>query len=375
MDLREIRRDIDRIDNEIKQLFLQRMEVSGWVAQAKMETGDAILKPEREQQVIERLTGDVPESLRTEYTAFLKKLMMLSRKYQYHATLQATDCYHIPYIQQEPTVMHVCYAGVPGSYGEAAAKALYPEAQLDNRRTFEQVFQAVAEDQNLVGVVPLENSTAGTVDEVYDLLQHYDLSIRRSYVKKVVHCLAGVPGAKLEDITDVYSHPQALAQSSIYLKQHGMTPHEAVNTAIAAQDIVAQGNKSRAAVCSKEAAQRYGLTILAEGINHSQDNGTRFVAVGHGLLARPADDLISLVFTCPHRSGSLAGVLGIFADYGVNLTEIHSRPDGKNPWNYLFYVDFTGNLLEEDIRTMLYQLTEELPYVRILGSCHVHSEL
>lgn len=375
MDLHEIRRDIDRIDNQIKQLFLQRMEVSGRVAEAKMKTGDSILKPEREKQVIERLTGDVPENLRTEYTAFLKKLMMVSRKYQYHATLQATDCYHIPYIQQEPLAERVCYAGVPGSYGEAAAKALYPEAQLENRRTFEEVFQAVAEDEQLVGVVPMENSTAGTVDEVYDLLQHYDLSIRSSYVKKVVHCLAGVPGAKVEDITDVYSHPQALAQSSIYLKEHGMIPHEAVNTAIAAQEIMAQGKKNCAAVCSREAAQRYGLEILAEGINHSQENGTRFVAVGHGLLARPEDDLISLVFTCPHQSGSLAGALGIFADYGVNLTEIHSRPDGKNPWNYLFYVDFNGNLLSEDIRTMLYQLTQELPYVRILGSCRVHSEL
>lgn len=375
MDLHEIRRDIDRIDNQMKQLFLQRMEVSGRVAEAKMKTGDSILKPEREKQVIERLTDDVPENLRTEYTAFLKKLMMVSRKYQYHATLQATDCYHIPYIQQEPLVERVCYAGVPGSYGEAAAKALYPEAQLENRRTFEEVFQAVAKDEQLVGVVPMENSTAGTVDEVYDLLQHYDLSIRRSYVKKVVHCLAGVPGAKVEDITDVYSHPQALAQSSIYLKEHGMIPHEAVNTAIAAQEIVEQGKKSCAAVCSREAAQRYGLEILAEGINHSQENGTRFVAVGHGLLARPEDDLISLVFTCPHQSGSLAGALGIFADYGVNLTEIHSRPDGKNPWNYLFYVDFNGNLLSEDISTMLYQLTEELPYVRILGSCRVHSEL
>lgn len=368
MTLEEIRKEIDSTDRAIKELFLKRMELSQKVAQTKMATADTIWKPERERQLISGLTADVPEELRTGYASFLKKLMEISRKYQYGLTLAATDCYHIP-CSTEPVEIHrACYAGLPCSYGESAAKWLFGDKEIFNRATFDEVFQAVAEGAADVGVVPLENSTAGSINEVYDLLLKHDLYINYGYIKKVDHCLAALPGAKLENIAKAYSHPQALAQSNEYLKGHGIQPQEESNTAVAASKVAAMGDLTAAAVCSKEAAEQYGLTVLAESINHSKGNATRFVAVTRRLVALEEHNKISVVFTCPHQSGSLASVLGMFADYGVNLTEIHSRPDGKNPWNYMFYVDFTGNLLREDTRALLFQLTQELPYLKILGS-------
>ena len=140
------------------------------------------------------------------------------------------------------------------------------------------------------------------------------------------------------------------------------------NTAIAAKDVSERKEIRTGAICSREAAERYNLIILLERINHNKDNATRFAAVSKQLTVQENHDKIAVVFACPHRTGSLAGVLGIFTDYGVNLTEIHSRPDGKKPWEYIFYVDFTGNLKEERIRAMFYQLTEELPFVKIIGS-------
>jgi chorismate mutase/prephenate dehydratase len=158
------------------------------------------------------------------------------------------------------------------------------------------------------------------------------------------------------------------------LKEHGIAARESSNTAVAAKDVAAFKDRSIGAVCSREAAERYGLDVLAAGISHNKENATKFVAVSGQLIVKENHDRIAVVFACPHRSGSLAGVLGIFGDYGVNLTEIHSRPDGKNPWEYIFYVDFTGNLKDKTIKALLYQLYEELPFVKIIGSYESASE-
>lgn len=151
-------------------------------------------------------------------------------------------------------------------------------------------------------------------------------------------------------------------------KEHGILSKESRNTAVAAKEIADWNDTSKGAICSKEAAERYGLVVLLEGTNHNKANATKFVAVSKHLIVKPDHDRIAIVFACSHRSGSLASVLGIFGDYGVNLTEIHSRPDGKHSWEYLFYVDFTGNLKDERIRALFYQLNEELPFVKIIGS-------
>ena len=222
--------------------------------------------------------------------------------------------------------------------------------------------------------MPVENTTAGTVSEVYDLLLDYDLSINRSYIKKISHCLAAVPGTKLEDVKRVCSHPHALPQCHSFISAHDLEAIEVANTAIAAQNVQKKGDKSLAAICSQEAAVRYGLDILAEGINDMQHNETRFIAVSRTLTCQPEDNRIEIAFHIPNASGTLITVLDTIAHYGIDMTEIHSRPLKDSPWCYVFYVDFTGNMRDHAVQSLLYQLHEELPYIKVIGSYCVPNE-
>ncbi len=368
MMLSDLRVKIDEIDLKIKDLFLQRMKVAEQVAKCKSKTGDKILKPEREEEVIRNLTTDMNGEWKLSYTSFLKKVMEVSRTFQYRKLLELGADFRLDYQENEPAAEKVCYQGIPGSYSEMAAASLFPHADYSSVDTFEDVFLSISRGEVQAGVVPLENTTAGGVYEVYDLLLKHDLYINACEIVKVNHCLAALEGACLEDIRQIDSHPQAIAQSAEFLREHGILARESSNTAVAARDISEIKDKSRGAICSREAAERYGLKVLVEGINHNKENATKFVAVSGKLIVKENHDRIAVVFSCPHRSGSLAGVLGIFGDYGVNLTEIHSRPDGKNSWEYLFYVDFTGNLKDERIKALFYQLSEELPFIKIIGS-------
>lgn len=368
MTLSDLRIRIDEIDLKIKELFLQRMNVAEEVAERKSRTGDKILKPEREEELILALTGDLDDERKLSYTSFLRKVMEVSRTFQYRKMLELGAEFQLVFQEEELTCDRVCYQGLPGSYSETAAYRLFPGAEICSVETFEDVFLDISKGKAQAGVVPLTNNTAGGVYEVYDLLLKHALYINYSEIIKVDHCLAGTGEAGLDDIRVICSHPQAIAQCSEFLKKHGIAARESSNTAVAAREVAAAADKSIGAVCSREAAERYGLNVLLEGINHNKENATKFVAVSRQLIVKENHDRIAVVFACPHRSGSLAGVLGIFGDYGVNLTEIHSRPDGKNPWEYLFYVDFTGNLKDQRIRTLLYQLYEELPFVKIIGS-------
>lgn len=368
MTLNELRKRIDVLDLKIKELFLQRMDVSKDVAQIKFNTGDKILKPEREEELIQKLCEDLEENFKSFYASLLRKQMEVSRCYQYRKLLELGVEFKIKFTEEPLKVESVCFQGILGSYSEMAVKNIFPGIKAYPIDTFEGLFQSISKGQHQVGVVPIENTTAGGVYEVYDLLMKYDLYINHMNVVKVNHCLAGIPGARLEDIKEVYSHSQAIAQSMECLKMNGIKAILSSNTAMAAKDVSEWQEISIGAICSKEAVERYDLDIILEGINHNKDNATRFAAVSRQLIVQENHDKIAVVFACPNRSGSLAGVLGIFADYGVNLTEIHSRPDGKNPWEYIFYVDFTGNLKDERITAMFYQLTEELPLVKIIGS-------
>lgn len=368
MMLNELRERIDELDKNIKELFLKRLDVSKEVAEIKFNSGDKILKPERENEIIKNLCADLEDNLKYPYASLLRKYMEVSRCVQYCKMLELGVEFQLRFTERPLIAESVCFQGIPGSYSEMAVKKMFPGIKAYPIDTFEELFQCVSSGKHQAGVVPIENTTAGGVYEVYDLLIKYDLYINQINIIKVEHCLAGIPGARLEDIKKVYSHPQAIAQSKEYLKKHGIKAVPGSNTAIAAKEVSERNDISIGTICSSEAAKRYNLNILAMGINHNRDNATRFASVSRQLTVQGNHDKIALNFACPHRSGSLAGVLGIFADYGVNLTEIHSRPDGKNPWEYIFYVDFTGNLKDERIRTMFYQLTEELPFVKIIGS-------
>ncbi|MDO5142221.1 MAG: bifunctional chorismate mutase/prephenate dehydratase [Eubacteriales bacterium] len=367
-ELSVIRQDINAVDEQLRALFLQRMDLALEVARTKAETDDKIYKPDREAEIIAKRTADMDEELRLKYTALLQSLMRASREYQYSELLRREPArfpLHPAEVALDPRTVY--YQGVPGAYQELAARALFPHCTPESVPTWEQVFRSVRDGVVDAGVVPVENTTAGTVNEIYDLLLEYGLYIDRSYIKKIAHCLAAVPGATLADIRSVCSHPHALPQCHGFIRQHGLEAIEVANTAIAARNVRDRGDRRVAAICSREAAARYGLTILQDRVNDQQHNETRFIAVSRTLTSTPEDDRIAIAFHIHNAAGSLSTVLDTVAHYGIDMTHIYSRPIKDSPWCYVFYLDFIGNMRDHAVQSLLYQLHEELPYIKVIG--------
>ena len=371
-ELPAIRQDINEDDEQIRALFLKRMDLALEVAQNKAQNDDKIYKPDREAEILEGRAAGIEDELRRKYVSLLQTMIRASREYQYSELLRQQPerfPFHPSETAADPHTIY--YQGVAGAYQELAARAMFPNCAPQNVPTWEQVFRAVRDGEADVGVVPVENTTAGTVSEVYDLLLEYGLCINRSYIKKISHCLAAVPGAAIEEVQSVCSHPHALPQCRTFIAAHGFEAIEAANTAIAAQRVRDKGDKRLAAICSREAAERYGLTVLAEGINDLKHNETRFIAVSRTLTSLPEDNRIEIAFHIPNTAGALWAVLDIIAHYGIDMTGIYSRPIKDSPWCYVFYLDFTGNMRDHAVRSLLYQLHEELPYIKVIGSYHV----
>ncbi len=275
--------------------------------------------------------------------------------------------------------IRVAYQGAPGAYSEECAASLFPRAGLAPCRTFVEVFSALEERRVDAAVLPVENSHAGAVVDVYDLLrQHDSLVISAEAILRVRHCLLGVPGARLEDVRVARSHPQALAQSEPYLRAHGIEPREAFDTAGAAAEVAALRDPSIAAVASRRAGESLGLQILAEGIEAMPDNYTRFFAL------RPRDEAgsladiaprhlagppkTSLVFAVKDQPGALVRALQPFATAGVNLAKIESRPSRAAPWDYVFYLDFHGDAEQPPAREAVAILNRACAWVHVLGT-------
>lgn len=368
-ELNEIRREINEADEQLRSLFLRRMELAREVAENKAATGGRVFQPEREAEILAARAAGLESGLRLKYVSLLEAMIRKSRECQY-AELLSRFPERFPLSPEGAArpVRTVFYQGVEGAYAHQAARALFPEAGLTSLQTWEEVFRRVHAGEADMGVVPVENSTAGTVDEVYDLLLKYDLSINRSCIQPIVHCIAAVPGASLETVRCVCSHPHALPQCNEFIRAHGYARRFEPNTAVAAEKVAASNDPTLAAICSREAAERSGLAILAEGVNDIGRNETRFIAVSPRLTALSGDNRVEICFSLANQAGSLNSVLSLLADYGIDMTEIHSRPIKGSPWCYVFYVDFTGSLLDESVRALLYQLHEELPYMKVLGS-------
>jgi prephenate dehydratase len=275
--------------------------------------------------------------------------------------------------------LSVSYQGLAGAYSEAAAAALFPDEKLLPRRTFSEVFAALENDEVDAAVVPVENTHAGSVADVYDLLRnHGGVRIVAEAVVRVRHCLLAVPWARLEDIKIARSHPQALAQVEDFLRTARIQPEVAYDTAGAAADIAASGDRTVAAVASKRAAERYGLKVLAESIETSPDNFTRFFALardGDTSVARRIPEALltgpwktSLVYSAANIPGALIRTLQPFATAGVQLTKIESRPSRAGPWNYVFYLDFEADPQTSPAREALALMQTCCEWVQPLGT-------
>jgi prephenate dehydratase len=266
-------------------------------------------------------------------------------------------------------MVKVAFQGERGAFSEdAAAKLFGGDIGVLPCMRLKEVFELVSQDKVEFGIVPVENSQAGSINETYDLLLTYPLNIFSEVIIKVSHCLMALPGERLADITTIYSHPQALAQCAEFLSKLNVEVMSSYDTAGSAKMIKEKNLGNCAAIASKRAADIYGLEILAAEIETNVKNYTKFVAISKQ-KAKPAErSKTSLVFAAAHKPGALYRILGIFATRDINLTKLESRPSRAKPWEYVFYADFEGHLDGEVYKEAVLELQREATFVKILGS-------
>lgn len=372
MDLKDIRAEIDEIDNQLVELLLRRMNCSEQVARYKAENNMPIFNSEREQQIIDKVTEN--SGRYSDCTRILfENIMEISRGLQ-HDIIGSGKKLRNLFDSAESTIKineahkKVACFGITGSNTHIALMKLFPESKPVFYSKFNEVFEALENREAEYGIIPIENSSAGSVIDVYDLMLQYRYYIVSAADIKINHCIAGLENAELFDIKEVYSKDQALAQCSEFIDEHNLSAMLYASTSAAAKMVSESDNKTLAAVCSEYAAKKYGLKILADNIQNDENNCTRFIVISRNPIISSEADRISLCFSVAHVKGSLCSVLSRFSSHGLNLTKIESRPMlGKN-FEYLFYLDFTGNAQSEHIKNLLCSLSEELPEFSFLGN-------
>ncbi len=366
--LSEVRREIDAVDGELLPLFLRRMKCAERVADIKKAAGAPVLNPGREQAILERVREKAGE-YGNEAVALYSFLMSASRLRQYSMLSGGEELRELESAaarQMPGSPAGVLCQGVEGAYSHQAALTLFPNAPISFTPTWKQVFEAVQAGKAQFGVLPVENSAAGSVNGVYDLILQYRFYIVGAVPVRVEHCLAA-PSPEGE-ITAVASHPQALAQCSEYIRSRGLRAVEYSNTAAAAKYVAEEKPAGMAAICSREAAEKYGLSVLEEGVQNEKNNTTRFVVISKEPIFPENANKISLCFSLPHTAGALYNVLQRFAMRGLNMTKIESRPIPGSKFEYDFYLDFTGNIHQPETIDLICALHDELPRFSFLGN-------
>jgi chorismate mutase/prephenate dehydratase len=373
-DLKEIRADIDKIDEQIIHLFEQRMDCAAEVAEYKIGTDKAVLDRTRERAKIARAMAIVQDQKYNKAVEELfMQLMSLSRRYQY-SIIKSVDRYipeNFTVVDELPISQDtkVVYQGVPGAYQEEALVKFFGEdVQHFSVKEFKDVLISLDAGEADYGILPIENTSAGTVSGIYDLLLEHDVFVVGEEQVACKHMLAGLPGTDLSEVTTVYSHPQALMQCDEFIDCYSWGKANALNTAVAAKKISEEGIKRHMCICSERAAKLYGLQIYAREINRESNNCTRFVIFSKKKLFRRDAKKLSVSFSLPHEIGSLHGILGHFMFNNVNMTNLESRPLPNRQWEYGFYIDVLGNLMDPKVENALKGIREEVHDFKILGN-------
>ena len=373
MDLQDIRKELDTVDAQIVALFEQRMGLAEQVAEVKKGTGKKVYDREREMQKLSAVKALTHNEFNAKGVSELfQQLMSISRKLQYQKLTEADCMGRLPFIQipELDKNSKVVYQGAAGSYSEAAMKKFFGNEVLSfHVDTFRDAMLALEEGSASYAVLPIENSTAGIVSEIYDLLAEFEHFIVAEQVIRIEHCLMGCDGTTLDTIERVYSHPQSLMQSEHFLREHASWNQISMkNNAFAARKIAEEKDITQAAIASAYAAEVYGLGIIKQGVNDARGNSTRFIIVSNQKVFLKDAGKISICFEIPHESGSLYHMLSHFIYNGLNMDKIESRPiEGKN-WEYRFFVDFEGNLADSAVKNALCGLREEAINLRVLGN-------
>ena len=360
--LNEARETIRRVDAEMAELFRQRMAAAKLVAAYKKDHGLPILDAAQEQRVLERCLPLVPETeLRDYYTRFVQGLMDLSKRYQRFLT----------------EGRRVAYSGVPGAFAYIAAERIFPDALLISCPSFQDAYAAVEKGECDSAVIPIENSYAGDVGPVIDLMFEGRLFVSGVYSIPIMQNLLGVPGSSAAQVRRVVSHPQALRQCEEYIRARGWETEPRVNTAAAAKEVASLGDPGLAAIASAETAELYGLTVLERHINTGEGNTTRFAVFTRGADApeRSEGKNFILMFVVKDAPGALAAAINVISNCGFNMKVLRSYPYKKRAWQFYFYVEAEGDARSIEGQLMLQALSKQCATFKVAGHYAVESEL
>ncbi len=358
MDLNESRETIRKVDEQIAALFVQRMEAAREIADYKRERGLPVEDKEQEARVIAQRSALVEDDeLRSFYIQFLESTMDVCKRWQ-HRLMDG---------------LRVAYSGVEGAFAHIAAKRIFPDSAPVPYPSFEEAYGSVVSGECDLAVLPIENSYAGEVGQVLDLMFSGPLHVNGVYDLPVVQNVLGVPGSTLDEVKTVVSHAQALLQCRAYIRAHGFETQSAANTAVAAQQVAQLGDSSVAAIASDETAALYGLSVLDHDINEDRSNTTRF-AVFSRVENRPSSGAVKrdggafiLMFTVKDEAGGLAKAINVISAYDFNMRVLRSRPMKDLPWHYYFYVEAEGDDSSEDGRRMIGALKGACQMVKVVG--------
>lgn len=372
-DLNMIRENIDKTDQEIIKLLEKRIGLAKEVADYKLKTGKAVFDPVREAEKLERVRRLVEaDENKADIAKIFEQIMQNSRKIQYRQLEENGQSKLDPYeIMDEVRKdgVKVAYQGIEGAYSHIAARRFFGSgADTYKVNTWRDAIKEVLEDKADFAVLPIENSTAGSVTEIYDLLFEYPVYIVAETFVKINHALLGLPGARISDIKKVYSHPQAFFQCDGFLEKHKDWERKTTsNTALSAKLIKELGSVENAAIASEEAAL-YGLDILEKNINDLKNNTTRFVIIFGKRRFRKDAGKVSVIFETANEKGSLYNLLSPIVSNDLNMIKIESRPMHSKVWDSRFFVDFEGNLRDVAVKNALRAIYEESKYMRLLGN-------
>ena len=372
--LLELRDKLDVIDEQIVKLYEERMAICEEVGNIKIDAGRKIFDKQREKEKLAAVTANAKNDFHKKgISELFEQLMSMSRKLQYQLLTKKGALGRLPFIGVDTLDVdgaRIVFQGTEGAYSQAAMEKYFgSDINSFHVQTFRDAMEAIEEGSADFAVLPIENSSAGAVNEVYDLLMEFENYIVGEVFLPIDHTLAGLPGTKLSDIERVYSHPQALIQSAKFLDDHRDWQQISVaNTAVAAKKVLEDNVPTKAAICSAYAAEYYGLEVLEEKINHNAKNATRFIVVANQKIFLKDATKISICLEGAHESGSLYHLLSQFIYNDLNMIKIESRPiEGRN-WEYCFFIDFEGNMADGGVKNAIRGLREEARNLKILGN-------
>ena len=375
MDIKELRGQIDTIDDELVALFRRRMEVSQQIAEYKRENHLPILVPAREREKLQDVSAKAGADM-ANYTRVLYSMIFeLSRSYQSKCNLVSSTLHQ--QIQQSventpklfPQTPMVACQGVEGAYSQIACEKIFKSPMIMYFKSFDGVFTAIEQGLCQYGILPIENSTAGSVKKVYDLMIRHNFSIVRTFRLKVDHNLLAKPGTRLEEIRVIYSHEQAINQCADFLSGlKGMKVIPVENTAVAAKMVAEADSAEVAALSSRGCAELYGLVNLAASVQDKGNNHTRFICISKNLEIYPGADKTSIMMILPHRPGSLYRIMARLFTLGINVTKLESRPIPDRDFEFMFYFDLETSIYSEEFVQLMCELEDLCEEFKYLGS-------